>query len=139
MLEILETFLHVVACHKMAINPWKTKLFVKEVIFCGLKVTRQGITVDPERIKGLLHMPKPKNLGDVWQFVAAAGWIRDEIPLLSEAASVLTELRVNAMKNCKRKNMAAANNTEAGWMVNQAYRSMEDYQGGHDASNHNGV
>ena len=94
------------------------KLYVKEVIFCGLKITREGITVDPERIKGLLGMPTPKNLGDVWQFVAAAGWIRDDIPMLSDAAAVLTDLRINAMKKCKRKNMAAARRItlkRAGW------------------------
>ena len=118
MVEILELFLHVVACHKMAINPWKTTLFAKDVVFCGLRITREGIAVDPERIKGLLELPEPKNLGDVWQFVAAAGWIRDEIPLFSEAAAILTELRVQAMQGCKRKNMAAARRIklkQAGW------------------------
>ena len=54
MLEILRLFLHVTACHNMALNPGagKCNLFVKETIYCGLKITREGISVDPERVAG---------------------------------------------------------------------------------------
>ena len=66
MLDILDRFLQVVACHKMAIDPGsKCHLCVKSTTYCGLRITRQGITVDPERTQGLRAMPLPKNLGDV--------------------------------------------------------------------------
>ena len=66
MLEILELFLHTVSCHNMAIHPNKCELFVDSTTYCGLRVTRQGITVDPERVAGLLNMPAPETVGDVW-------------------------------------------------------------------------
>ena len=70
----------------------KNVRFMKQTIYCGLKITREGIEVDPERVNGLLNLPSPENIGDVWQFNAAAGWIRDEIPLFSEASTKLTDL-----------------------------------------------
>ena len=43
MLEMLDLFLHTVVCHDMSINPAKCELFVDSTIFCGLKITRQGV------------------------------------------------------------------------------------------------
>ena len=122
MTHILELFLHTVAAHDLAINPSKCDLFTKSTIYCGLKVTREGIKVDPARLQGLREMPLPKNLGDVWQFNSTAGWIRDDIPLFSAASSILTDCRTKAMKSCKRRNMAAARRitlTQAGWGVKE--------------------
>ena len=102
----------------MAIHPNKCELFVDSTTYCGLRVTRQGITVDPERVAGLLNMPQPKTVGDVWQFEASAGWIRDDVPLFSQPAAVLSAFRTQALAKCKRKNMAAASKLklcEAGW------------------------
>ena len=65
MLELLELFFHVVSCHNLAIHPNKCQLFVESTTYCGLRVTRQGITVDPERVAGLRNMPDPVTVGDV--------------------------------------------------------------------------
>ena len=62
-------------------------------------------------MQGLEQMPPPTTVGDVWQFVAAAGWIRDDMPLFSEAASTLSTFVTTALRDCskaKRKNMRAA-------------------------------
>ena len=131
MVEILDLFLQTVACHKLAINPRKCALLIKETVYCGLLVTREGISVDPARTKGLREMPPPKNVGDVWQFNAAAGWIRDEIPLFSEASSVLSAFRTKALQGRKRKNMNAAKRIklrDAGWGADeqQAWDTIQD-------------
>ena len=83
-----------------------------------MKITREGITVDPLRVQGLREIEQPKNVGDVWQFNAGANWIRDDIPLLSKPAAILTDFRVQALKGKKRRNMQAAKRislAEAGW------------------------
>ena len=131
MLEILQLFLHTVACHNMAIHPGKCELFVKSTTYCGLRVTRDGITVDPERVAGLLNMPDPITVGDVWQFEASAGWIREDVPLFSESAAVLTDFRTKALKPFKRKNMVAASklklrNTDWGEKQQAAFQAIKD-------------
>ena len=122
MMEILELFLHVVTCHRMAIHPGKCRCFVKDAIFCGLKITRDGVTVDPDRIKGLVNISAPRHVGDVWQFNAAAGWVREDIPLFSEASAVLQQFVTNALKGKPKRNMAAAKRIslqKAGWAKDQ--------------------
>jgi hypothetical protein len=53
-------------------------------------------------------MPKPKTVGDVWQFTATAGWVREDIPLFSEAGDVLNKFRTAALKGKPRRNMRVA-------------------------------
>ena len=65
MLEILKLFLQAVVCHRMAINPSKCAIYVKSTVYCGLKITRQGVTVDPARVEGLRSLHNPKSVGDV--------------------------------------------------------------------------
>ena len=130
MLEKLELFLRVSVAHKLAIHPkpQKCELFVSETEYCGLKITRQGITVDPVRIKGLVDVPQPKTVGDVWQFNAGANWIREDVPLLSKPAAVLTDFRVRALKGKKRKNMQAVQKislAQAGWSDKEQHAWQE--------------
>ena len=108
MLEVLELCLKTIASHNMAIHPGKCEFFVSETIYCGLHVSRQGITVDPARVQGIVNMPEPRTVGDVWKFHATAGWVREDIPLFSQAASQLSEFVTEALKNKPRRNMRAA-------------------------------
>ena len=110
MLEVLELFLRVAVCHNVAIHPGREKcvIFVKETVYWGLKIRQEGITVDPVRINGLKNIQQPHSVGDVWQFNAGANWIREDIPLLSIPAAILSEFWVKALKGKKRRNMQAA-------------------------------
>ena len=75
MIHILDLFLHTVACHKMSLAPKKTRLFCTSTIYCGHKITRQGITVDPARIQGLREMPKRVMCGNSTRRRAGSGRI----------------------------------------------------------------
>ena len=108
MLEILELFMHAISCHKLAMHPGKCKIFCTETVFCGHHVSRQGVTVDPERLAGLVNISPPRHVGDVWQFNSAAGWIREDVPLFSEAVATLSDLVTQALKKSKKRNMAHA-------------------------------
>ena len=73
----------------VAIHPDKCVVFTREVIYsCGLKVSGQGVSIDPVRLEGLKTMPAPTTVGDVWRFKASVGWIRPENPLLSVAEGI---------------------------------------------------
>ena len=118
MIKLLDLFLGTVSAHNMAIHPGKIRVFCSSTVYCGLRISREGIGVDPDRLRGLKGVSKPLNVGDVWQFNAAAGWIRKDIPLFSEASSVLSEFVAAAIKGTKKKNMAAARRISlqaAGW------------------------
>ena len=102
----------------MALHPGKVRLFQREVIYTGLHVSAAGISADPHRIAGLVMMPLPKTVGDVWQFTAAVGWIRRDLPLLAVAEDKLNKLVTNALKGKKKRDMRAASKitlAEAGW------------------------
>ena len=43
-LEMLELFLHTVSCHNMSLHPNKCNLHVDDVIYCGNRVTRDGMS-----------------------------------------------------------------------------------------------
>ena len=98
MLEILKLFMHTVVSHNLSCHPGKAEIFTTSTTYCGLRITREGITVDPERLTGLRHISPPRDVGDVWQFTASVGWIRDDIPLLTESTGVLSELITKALK-----------------------------------------
>ena len=90
-----------VAEHHLAIHPGKAELFCTETIYCGLRVNREGIGVDPDRLTALRNVSPPQNVGDVWQFNAAAGWIRRDNPLFSERFDRLAK----ATKRCQDHKM----------------------------------
>ena len=96
-------------------------------------MTREGITVDPDRLTALRNVSPPRNLGDVWQFNAAAGWIRRDNPLYSESSSILTDIVTRGLRHAKgRKNLAAARRVSlesAGWGA-QHQRAWENIRKG---------
>ena len=61
----LELFMKTVAEHHLALNPDKAELFCTETVYCDQRVTRQGITVDPDRLVALRNISPPRNVGDV--------------------------------------------------------------------------
>ena len=118
LLELIVLFLRTVMIHNLAIHPDKCVVFAREVIYCGLKVSGQGVAVDPERLAGLKAMPAPTTVGDVWRFKASVGWIRPEIPLLAVAEDVLNTFITTALKSAKKRDMRAADKItlgSAGW------------------------
>ena len=52
-------------------------------------------------------MPKPLTVGDVWKFNAAAGWIREDLPLFAQTSSVLTDFITRELQGKPKCNMVA--------------------------------
>jgi len=54
------------------------EIFRKELIYCGLHISGNGIAVDPARLTGLIEASPPRTVGDVWQFKAAVGIVTQD-------------------------------------------------------------
>ena len=104
--------------HNLAIHPNKCLLFARELIYCVLHVSGDGVTVDPGRLQSLLEMPEPVRVGDVRKFKAAVGRIRPDVPLIAIVEDAPNQFVTRALKYCKRKDMRAADKITieaAGW------------------------
>ena len=118
LLALTVVFVRTVMLHNLAIHPNKCRMFVRQLGYCGLHISGDGITVDPERLQGLQALPNPVTVGDVWRFKASVGWIRPDVPLLAVAEDDLNQLITTALKDAKRRDMRAADRipiATAGW------------------------
>ena len=123
LMELIVIFLRTVMLHNLAIHPNKCLLFARQLIYCGLHVSGDGVTVDPDRLESLINIPDPITVGDVWRFKARVGWIRPDVPLLAVAEDALNKFITAALKHCKRKDMKAADRITieaAGWTQHHA-------------------
>jgi len=62
------------------------------VIFLGFMVNKNGVHVDPEKIKAIQEWSVPKSVGDIHNFNGLASFYRRFVPNFSTLASPLNEL-----------------------------------------------
>lgn len=55
-------------------------------------VTRDGISTDPEKTEAITHIPPPRNIREVRQFLGLLSWYRRFVENFSERARPLTQL-----------------------------------------------
>lgn len=79
----------------LKLKPKKCVLLQTEVLFLGHKVTREGISTDPSKIKAVKSWPVPESVKEVKGFLGLAGYYRRFIPSFSEIAVPLTKLTRN--------------------------------------------
>lgn len=92
----------------------KCEFFSHSVSFLGYYIDRDGISMDPEKVKSILDWPYPRNSRDILSFVGLANFYRTFIPgfaiatrILYDAARpkiafVLTPAVADAWDNLKR-------------------------------------
>jgi len=56
-------------------------------------ITKDGITVDPEKIKAIMEWPVPKDVADVRSFMGLAGYYRRFVEGFSKVAFPITSLQ----------------------------------------------
>ena len=79
------------------LNLEKCDLVKSRVKFLGHVVSKQGCSPDPDNIKSILEMERPKNIKDVRRFVGMCSFYRKFVPHFSELTACLTSLtRANA-------------------------------------------
>ena len=49
---------------------------MEEVVFLGHVVSKEGIKVDPQKVKAIMDWPRPTNVTEVRSFLGSAGYYR---------------------------------------------------------------
>ena len=71
---------------------------LEEVAFLGHIVTREGIFVDPKKIKAVAEWTRPTNVTEIRSFLGLTGYYRWFVEGFSRIATPLTQL---TQKNAK--------------------------------------
>jgi len=73
-------------------NSDKCTFYVDSVVFLGFIVNKNGVHVDPKKIKAIQEWPTPQNVGDVRSFHGLTSYYRRFDPNFSSLTSPLNEL-----------------------------------------------
>jgi len=91
-LSHLREVLLVLRNNSLFANSDKCTFCVDSVVFLGFIVNKNGVHVDPEKIKVIQEWPTPQNVGEVRSFHCLASFYRRFVPNFSSLASPLNEL-----------------------------------------------
>lgn len=69
--------------HNLKMNPMKCAFGVSSRKFLGFVVTKNGIQIDPDKVKAIVKMPPPTNLHELRSFQGHLAYIRRFISNLS--------------------------------------------------------
>ena len=72
------------ASHGLKSEPTKCHLFQKSVSYLGQIISNQGISADPEKVKGVSEWPVPENARELKIFLGTAGYHRRYIHHFSQ-------------------------------------------------------
>ena len=70
----------------------KCDFWLEQVSFLGHIVSRDGIAVDPEKIKAVVEWPTPKSVTEIRSFLGLAGYYRRFVEGFSKIAGPMTRL-----------------------------------------------
>ena len=76
----------------LKLSPKKTKLMQQEVKWLGFKLSENGLSVDPDKVKVIRNLPRPTGVKQVQKFLGMIGYHRSFIPRFSEIATPLYNL-----------------------------------------------
>lgn len=62
--------------HQLYTKFSKCDFFKREIQYLGHVITKNGIAVDPEKIKAIMDWPIPKDVVDIRSFMGLAGYYR---------------------------------------------------------------
>ena len=77
--------------HTLFANIDKCTFYVDNVVFLGFVVIKNGVLVDPEKIKAIEEWPTPKSVGDIRSFHGLTSFYRRFVPNFSTLPLPLNE------------------------------------------------
>eukprot|EP00253_Pinus_taeda_P031671 PITA_31671 len=91
--EHLRIVLQTLREHQLYAKFSKCDFFKEEIQYLGHVITKEGIVVDPEKIKAIMDWPVPKDVADVRSFMGLAGYYRRFVEGFSKVAFPITSLQ----------------------------------------------
>eukprot|EP00253_Pinus_taeda_P026738 PITA_26738 len=91
--EHLRIVLQTLREHQLYAKFSKCDFFKEEIQYLGHVITKDGIAVDPEKIKAIMEWPVPKDVADVRSFMGLAGYYRRFVEGFSKVAFPITSLQ----------------------------------------------
>ena len=70
----------------------KCEFWLNQVVFLGHVISKDGITVDPNKIEAVVNWDRPTNVSEVRSFLGLAGYYRRFVEGFSHIAAPLTQL-----------------------------------------------
>eukprot|EP00253_Pinus_taeda_P026214 PITA_26214 len=71
----------------------KCDFYIEQIQYLGHIITKEGIAVDPEKIKTIMDWPTPKDVADIQSFMGLAGYYRRFVEGFSRVAYPITSLQ----------------------------------------------
>ena len=70
----------------------KCEFWLNQVVFLGHVISKDGITVDPNKIEAVVNWGRPTNVSEVRSFLGLASYYRRFVEGFSRIAAPLTQL-----------------------------------------------
>ncbi|GKV24406.1 hypothetical protein SLEP1_g34021 [Rubroshorea leprosula] len=96
--EHLRLVLQVLREKKLYAKLKKCEFWLNSVAFLGHVVSKDGISVDPEKVKAVVEWSRPTNVTEVRSFLGLAGYYRRYVEGFSRIAIPLTQLTQKGVK-----------------------------------------
>lgn len=91
-LNSLDEFIGCLANNDVLLNVKKAILLEPEIVFCGRKLSKDGVTFAPKGLEALINLKAPRTDAELYQLIRAPVWMRTHIPNSSEKIAPLQEL-----------------------------------------------
>jgi len=91
--EHLRLVLQTLREHQLYAKFSKCDFFKEEIQYLGHVITKEGIAVDPEKIRTIMEWPIPKDVADIRSFMGLAGYYRRFVEGFSRVAHPITSLQ----------------------------------------------
>eukprot|EP00253_Pinus_taeda_P012331 PITA_12331 len=91
--EHLRMVLQTLREHQLYAKLSKCDFYKEEIQYLGHVISKEGIVVDPEKIKTILDWPVPKDVADIRSFMGLAGYYRRFVEGFSRVAYPITSLQ----------------------------------------------
>lgn len=76
----------------LTLNAEKCRFSCSKVVFLGQLIDSQGIRPDPEKVKAIVSVPRPTNVGEIRRFLGMANQMSKFAPHMAEVTKPLREL-----------------------------------------------
>jgi len=96
--EHLQIILQVLREHKLYAKFSKCEFFKDHIQYLGHVISKDGISVDPDKIKAIINWPIPKDVPEVRSFMGITGYYRKFIEVFSKITNPINSLQKKGRK-----------------------------------------